>query len=739
MPGTVKAGAPLAVTNLVSVGEDVLVYAVEEIVSPGWSVGKISTAGFVDIIHGKIKWGPFFDHEQRVLSYELIAPENARGDFTLTGTASFNGETMPIVGQARLRVEPAQGSGARDEVISQLPESFVPGGTLLLTNKVTLSEETIVYAVEDQVPAGWSVGLINQGGTLDAATRKVKWGPFSDRVARELICEFKPPSGFTNSVTLIGVAWFDGRPVLIGGQRQTRPVVGTVVSQLPTQYEAGQQITVRLTVTPTPLTKVFAVEDRPPSGWSISQISDGGENDPRVGRIKWGPFFTNGVTILTYQVTAPDAIRDAIVTFSGIGSFDELSTTVLGQREMTAVVSKVTRLVTPEFLTGAPFTITNLAAPDRTVTVYAVEDEVPAGVAVSGISHEGSYDGVTRRIKWGPFLDQEPRALQYTVTPPSTFTGAMSFRGTGAFNGLQVSIAGQQETRAVSVSERNKVSRSLPASVRAARSIWVTNQVSVGTSLTLYAVEDQVPTEWTASEISHQGLFDPQSSKVKWGPFFDATERALTYQLAAPTNAGGRVTIQGTASFNAELVPVGGSSNLLAIANHRPVAREDAFPRLPGQPLTLSVTNLLANDSDPDNDPLTVLELTATSAGRGTVRLVEGVITYTPPPGADQPDTFTYTISDGFGGAATGLVRISVVTPGPGLNRWRVETFPDGTIRLRFAGIPGRTYLVQATTSLQSPTWVTLDTRVAGLQGDFEFHDTDALNHPTRFYRSLAP
>ena len=119
--------------------------------------------------------------------------------------------------------------------------------------------------------------------------------------------------------------------------------------------------------------------------------------------------------------------------------------------------------------------------------------------------------------------------------------------------------------------------------------------------------------------------------------------------------------------------------------------------------------------------------------------MANGIITYTPPAGSDGPDTFTYTIGDGFGGVATGLVRINVTVPGPSLNRWRIETFPDGTIRLRFAGIPGRTYRIQATDALKNLTWVTLDTRLAGLQGDFEFHDTDALNHPIRFYRTISP
>jgi hypothetical protein len=330
------------------------------------------------------------------------------------------------------------------------------------------------------------------------------------------------------------------------------------------------------------------------------------------------------------------------------------------------------------------------------------------------------------------------RELTYAVTPELS-SRTLAFRGTAAFNGATLRIIGQQDIRAIAISELNRVVRSLASSVRATRSISVTNRVSIGTSVTVYAVEDQVPAGWIASGISQEGVFDLQSSKVKWGPFFDATSRELIFQVAAPTNAGGRVTFQGMASFNADLVATTGASNVLAIANYPPVALEDTFERLPGQPLTLTVASLIANDSDPEGDSLSVIEIAATSEGKGTVTVAQGVITYTPPSATNQLDAFTYTISDGFGGAAIGLVRVKAVPSGPSSNRVRLETLPDGTIRLRFAGIPGRTYRIQATETLLSPTWTTLVTRLAGVQGDFEFNDVGVLSNPTRFYRTVSP
>jgi hypothetical protein len=63
-----------------------------------------------------------------------------------------------------------------------------------------------------------------------------------------------------------------------------------------------------------------------------------------------------------------------------------------------------------------------------------------------------------------------------------------------------------------------------------------------------------------------------------------------------------------------------------------------------------------------------------------------------------------------------------------------------GITTIKFAGIPGYTYYVQATTNLPpSATWVTIGTNIAGTNGQFQFLDTQASNYPIRFYRTASP
>ena len=68
--------------------------------------------------------------------------------------------------------------------------------------------------------------------------------------------------------------------------------------------------------------------------------------------------------------------------------------------------------------------------------------------------------------------------------------------------------------------------------------------------------------------------------------------------------------------------------------------------------------NVLANDLDVDNDPLTIQS--NTDGVDGSVSCSGNSCTYTPDANAYGPDSFTYTISDGNGGTDTATVNVTV-------------------------------------------------------------------------------
>ncbi len=96
-----------------------------------------------------------------------------------------------------------------------------------------------------------------------------------------------------------------------------------------------------------------------------------------------------------------------------------------------------------------------------------------------------------------------------------------------------------------------------------------------------------------------------------------------------------------------------------AAANQPPVAVDDNATTPFGQPVTIAV---LANDSDPDSDPLVVASVTPASSG--TAVIAGNAIVYTPAAGFSGVDRFGYTISDGRGGTAAAFVAV-VVSPAP--------------------------------------------------------------------------
>ncbi|MEE9354420.1 MAG: Ig-like domain-containing protein, partial [Methylococcaceae bacterium] len=76
---------------------------------------------------------------------------------------------------------------------------------------------------------------------------------------------------------------------------------------------------------------------------------------------------------------------------------------------------------------------------------------------------------------------------------------------------------------------------------------------------------------------------------------------------------------------------------------------------------TKEVIDVLGNDSDPDGDPLTIVDGSITAPGNGTATITaDGKISYTPNDGFTGADSFKYTISDGNGGTDTATVNIDV-------------------------------------------------------------------------------
>lgn len=94
-----------------------------------------------------------------------------------------------------------------------------------------------------------------------------------------------------------------------------------------------------------------------------------------------------------------------------------------------------------------------------------------------------------------------------------------------------------------------------------------------------------------------------------------------------------------------------------------PSAADDALATDAGTALVISAADLLANDSDPDNDALTIVSIGTPDHGTLTDN-GDGTWTYQPDPGYQGYDSFTYTVTDGSD-EDEGAVVLTVGTPPP--------------------------------------------------------------------------
>jgi outer membrane protein OmpA-like peptidoglycan-associated protein len=94
----------------------------------------------------------------------------------------------------------------------------------------------------------------------------------------------------------------------------------------------------------------------------------------------------------------------------------------------------------------------------------------------------------------------------------------------------------------------------------------------------------------------------------------------------------------------------------VTVSGRPPIANPDSATTRTGTPVTI---NVLANDSDPEGDALSVSAVGTAAHGTVTIN-ANGSVTYTPAAGYVGSDTFTYTLRDATGATATGTVSVTV-------------------------------------------------------------------------------
>jgi hypothetical protein len=282
-----------------------------------------------------------------------------------------------------------------------------------------------VYAVEDQALPGAVVASISHGGVFDPVTGKVKFGPFYDAEPRTLSYAIVIPPGCIYGVCALysftGTASADGVNTPIVGDAHML-VVGLHPADLP---PADSQLTIN---------EVTAYG----AAWRRGQTWPVPPNPVPIDYVTRAGMLWRQGECYAVDRAATNAPLCWVPCHGGTGV-----PPVPG--EQAGGLSYAERHAPPFFIPGEPLTVTLAASPAAETSAFAVEDQVPAGWTVTGISDGGELDTVNSKVKWGPFLDPNPRTLSYQAAPPDSAGGVAVFTGAASFDGASITVAGARQ------------------------------------------------------------------------------------------------------------------------------------------------------------------------------------------------------------------------------------------------------------------------------------------------------
>jgi hypothetical protein len=180
-------------------------------------------------------------------------------------------------------------------------------------------------------------------------------------------------------------------------------------------------------------------------------------------------------------------------------------------------------------------------------------------------------------------------------------------------------------------------------------------------------------------------------SQVEFAPALDAAFRTYSYSWT-PLNPATATIAPAFRPYSPGFACAMGLDNVVL---HAPVAVTDTVNRAAGLPAKVLISDLLANDTDTENHPLTFVGHSVTTTN-GFTLTDDGTWIYIPT--NNVADSFTYTITDGLGATNFGTVLIPIVdvfgqTTG-------AVSVTNSTVTASFAGIPGLSYTVQRATNV---------------------------------------
>ena len=282
----------------------------------------------------------------------------------------------------------------------------------------------------------------------------------------------------------------------------------------------------------------------------------------------------------------------------------------------------------------------------------------PMDVALNGnvLDNDSDPEGDTQTVNTTPVSNVNNGTLvlnsdgTFIYTPDSGFEGTDSFVYTVCDNGTPMAC----DTATVYITVGGFVNTT--NAITDINNTFVNLPVNGNVLTNDFDLEGDTQTVTTTTVVTTQGVtvnIDPNTGVYTYTPPTDYIgQDSFEYTICD----NGSPQACDSATVYIEVIPRGGPGNQAPIANADTNITEIDTP-ING--------NVLSNDFDPDNDPITVTTPTVVTTQGVTVTIDPntGAYTYTPPAGFTGEDTFVYTICDNGNPALcdTAIVVITVV------------------------------------------------------------------------------
>ena len=309
---------------------------------------------------------------------------------------------------------------------------------------------------------------------------------------------------------------------------------------------------------------IFAFEELIPDGWKVTLVNQSGIFDERNSKVKWGVFYGSEKQTLSYHIMYDEKMNFGSSLYGDL-SIDGFKQKVDGDDSLVLIAGtdntavNIQEDITYDHKNG--IIMQRVISPKDSISVYAYEEYIRDGWEVEDISHYGLFDERNSKIKWGLFFGDEPVTIQYKLIPSINDYIEIELSGTASFDGIGNHLINQDivqpaksspETAWVEMRNEFVHTESTPVSIY----LYPENSTSV------YALEKFIPDGWGVQDISHDGVFDEENKKIKWGLFTSSQPLMLSYKLVPDFSVQGANNFEGFVSFDGISKNLYGNLNL---------------------------------------------------------------------------------------------------------------------------------------------------------------------------------